>query len=453
MKIRAIFLTVLAVAIIVNTAVIVVYGAMAINDISKTTTETSSDVLKENAGINLKNIALGIRDSLDNQMANQYEMVQTWAKSPILLNVATQAQGYTKEQLYEMWSAEATRIYTELEAVGDGDATNDLDPDASAYLSSLSTTTGTFPEIFITDSRGYAIAANGATGDFDQGPDDWRVFLDETTELPYFTQYAPSEGGEGWYKATYEAEDGFWVGDVEWDDSAKTWGVDLVCQLRDAANEYLGQLKAVFNYGSFIQNFVNLAELDVYEIKVINRNGVIVATSEEDTSKVNDLETTLSGLELYQDIQDGVSSGYTMETDEDGEEVYSGYAVSNDVNGHTIVVTKKTSTVMTPINSFLSGLQSSIAAAGTALQTNMIFVSAVVCFVVLLVAFLVINAKVSTPLKKLTTVSKQLTKGEIEGLSIGISGDDEIGELGESFEGVLAAFHLLKDEAEHKGNK
>ena len=50
-------------------------------------------------------------------------------------------------------------------------------------------------------------------------------------------------------------------------------------------------------------------------------------------------------------------------------------------------------------------------------------------------------------------MSKRLTKGEIEGLSIGISGDDEIGELGESFEGVLAAFHLLKEEAEHKGNK
>ena len=68
MKIRAMILTVLAVAIIVNTAVIVVYGSMAINDISKTTTQTSSDTLKENAGINLKNIALGIRDSLDNQM-------------------------------------------------------------------------------------------------------------------------------------------------------------------------------------------------------------------------------------------------------------------------------------------------------------------------------------------------------------------------------------------------
>ena len=346
----------------------------------------------------------------------------------------------------------STRTYDELEAVGDGDYTNDLDPEASEYLESLSTTTGTYPEIFITDNRGYAVAANGATGDFDQGPDDWRIYLDEETGLPYFTQHAPEEGGEGWYKATFESEDGFWTGDVTWDDSAYTWGLELVSQLKDSiTNEYLGQIKAVFNYGEFIKNFVKLTDLDVYEIKVIDKTGVIVATSETDTTKVNDPDTTLSSLELYQNIQNGIKSGYTTGTDEDGEDVYSGYAVSNDVNGHIIVVTKKTDAVMVPIDSFLTSLQTHIAAAGVALQNNMILVSAVVCFVVLVMAFLVINLKISNPLSKLTKVSQSLSKGEIEGLTIGFTGDDEIGKLGESFDGVLAAFNLLKEEAEKKG--
>jgi hypothetical protein len=60
-----------------------------------------------------------------------------------------------------MWSAEATREYDEGEAVGDGNPNNDLDPSVSEYLAKLTETTA-FPEIFITDSRGYAIAANAA---------------------------------------------------------------------------------------------------------------------------------------------------------------------------------------------------------------------------------------------------------------------------------------------------
>ena len=452
MKIRALVLTVLAVAIIINTSIIVVYGAMAISDISKTTTATSADELQDRAGIDLENIALGIRDSLDNQMANQYEMVETWSKSPVLVNVAKLAQGYSKESLYEMWSAEATRTYDDLEAVGDGDFDNDLDPEASEYLKTLSTTTGTYPEIFITDNRGYAIAANGATGDFDQGPDDWRVYLNETTGVPYFIKHDPQEGGEGWYKATYDSTDRFWTSDVLWDDSAYTWGLELVSQIRDSTtDEYLGQLKAVFDYGTFIKNFVKLSDLDVYEIKVIDSNGIIVATSETDTTKVNNPDSTLSNLDFFNQIQGGTTTGYTVETDEDGEEVYQGYAVSNDVNGHIIIVSKKASTVMIPINSFLSSIQADIAAAGTALQTNMVIVSAIVCVIVLFMAYLVINAKISNPLNKLTAVSQKLSKGEIEGLSVDVSGNDEIGELGDTFEGVLAAFNLLKEEAEHKG--
>ena len=60
------------------------------------------------------------------------------------------------------------------------------------------------------------------------------------------------------------------------------------------------------------------------------------------------------------------------------------------------------------------------------------------------------RAKVAKPLEKLTNVSQKLSKGEIEGLEIDIEGKDEIGSFGESFKGVLAAFHFLKDAAEKK---
>lgn len=44
---------------------------------------------------------------------------------------------------------------------------------------------------------------------------------------------------------------------------------------------------------------------------------------------------------------------------------------------------------------------------------------------------------------KLTKVSEKLSIGEIEGLEVDISGQDEIGELGDAMKGVVAAFNTL----------
>lgn len=44
---------------------------------------------------------------------------------------------------------------------------------------------------------------------------------------------------------------------------------------------------------------------------------------------------------------------------------------------------------------------------------------------------------------KLTKVSEKLSIGEIDGLEVDISGDDEIGELGDAMKGVVAAFNTL----------
>jgi len=430
---------------VISAGILVGFASSQINNIEGVTSEASADVLVDTANENLKNIAIGIRDSLDSQMQNQYEMVRTWAQAPTLLNAAQEAQNHTMEELYEMWSAEAAREYDEGEAVGDGNPNNDLDPAASNYLIVLSNSTA-FPEIFITDNRGYAIAANGATGDFDQGPDDWRYFQDRG-----YVKHKPAEGGEGWYRDTNASPDGFFVGEVEWDNSAVTWGIDTVSQMRDpATNAYLGQIKAVFDYGSFIEQFVTTEELDVYEIKVVNQGGLIVATSLDNKDKVNNEGVTVEDMEYFKAVKDGATTGFITESevDENGREVHAGYAVSSDVNQHIIVVSKKDADVEGPIDASVGDLRSRISDAGAALQANMILVAAVVTVINLVVVFLIMRAKISTPLQKLTAVSEKLSAGEIEGLEIDVSGSDEIGQFGESFKGVLAAFKFLKEEAE-----
>ena len=83
--------------------------------------------------------------------------------------------------------------------------------------------------------------------------------------------YQPIEGGEDWYRAANSAKNGFFVSDIVWNESSKTWGIEIVSQLRDPeTNEYLGQIKAVFDYSTFIDQFVDVKNLDVYEIKVVD---------------------------------------------------------------------------------------------------------------------------------------------------------------------------------------
>ncbi|NLE09213.1 MAG: hypothetical protein GX631_08170, partial [Dehalococcoidales bacterium] len=285
MKLRTTMLLILSTATLIITAAITLFSAGGMNDIKGVTSEASSGELLSLTGDNLKNLATGIRDSLDAQMANQYEMVKTWTIAPAVQEAARSAREQTMESLFEMWSAEGTREYTDGEAVGDGNPENDLLPAASEYLTELVAGTS-FSEIFLTDARGYVIAASSVTGDFDQGPDDWALLL--KNGVPVFTRNNPESGGESWYKNTNLSSEGFLVEEVEWDDSALTWGIAIVTQVRDLdTNEYLGQIKALFDYGTFIEGFLDAEGKGVYEIKVANQDGIIVASSFEDTSKVN----------------------------------------------------------------------------------------------------------------------------------------------------------------------
>jgi len=450
MKIRDLILSLLIIGMVISTATLVAFATSGISDIKNTTSEASSWELQVNASKNLEYVAISIRDSLDSQMQIQYEMVKSWAQEPALLDVTRKAQNYTKEQLYEMWSAAATRKYNDINAaVGDGNPDNDLSPVVSKYLADLSATTN-YPEISITDSRGYIIAASSATDDFDQGPDDWVVFLENG--VPTFNTYKPIEGGEDWYRAANSAKDGFHISKIIWDESSAKWGIDIVSQMKDpVTKEYLGQIKAFFDYSTFIGQFANAAAFDVYEIKVVDFDGNIMATSLEDKSKVNNAASNIYGQEAFWEAvaawHGNLSKAYL---DENGESVCIGFAKSIDYNRHLIMVTKKAADVMAPIDKFIGTLQDSIGEKSSVLQRNMIIIGAAVAIVIILLAAFIMRAKVAIPLNKLTTVSDKLAKGEIEGLEIDLKGKDEISRFGESFRGVLAAFNFLKDELEKK---
>src|SRR4030043_146441 len=377
MKIRDLILAVLILGMVISTGTLVAFSSNGISDIKNTTSEASSGELLATPSKNLEYVAIGFRDSLDAQMQNQYKMVKSWALEPSLLEVAKNAQSYSKEELYEMWSAETTREYVSALGTGDGNPDNDLSPSASQYLVDLAASTG-YPEIFITDYRGYTVSASDATFKFDSGPDDWRVFLQ--SGIPTFTKYNmnnPDRGGEVWYTAANDAADGFYVGSIVWNDNSSTWGIDIVSQLKDPeTDEYLGQIKAVLDYGTFIDRFVNVENLDVYEIKVVDHYGIVVATSLEDKAKVNNVSFSLKDDTSFKNaIAEGSGSIANSYADENGQDVFAGYAQSNDVNGLVTMVSKRAADITAPIDAFIGTLQASIGDQSSSLQRNMIIIA------------------------------------------------------------------------------
>lgn len=433
--------------VLLATASVLVTAMMASETMVDTSSSTSQAALEEEVGEGVEALAVELQDSIDHSMQDQYKMVSSWAKSPTIINTAEMAADYTLEELYDAWSDPASREWDGDEAMGDGVPTNDINPEASLYLKELQESTINngqivYPEIFFTDARGYAIAATGATGDFDQGPDDWRVFK-YANGTEYYTKHGPAPGGEGWYRSANQAADGLYVGDVEWDDSANTWGVDICVVIKNSVtDERVGTLKAVFDYGEFTAGMLECDsdtghEHASAEIKIVDQNGIIVAATDEDADKVNDPSYDMTELSSVSRALAAEETGNVLEVEEDGDDVLTGWAVSEDVNGHIILVSKDADEVFAPSKELSSDIESQ----GSSLMMQIGIVGAVGTIVAMLIAF-VIAKSTTKPIVHLGNVAKKVKDGDLD-VSAKVKGPDEIMEFSRAFDDMITSVKML----------
>jgi len=231
----------------------------------------SLDELRELLDIRPKRVSQGPLDIFvkehDEMFSNQVLDVISLSKVPIIISTVSEANKKDRHILFEMWSSSETREYVHGRAVGDGDPGNDLNPDAASYLQDIQSLYSVYPEIFITDKRGFTVAATGVTGDFDQGPENWHMVHDELV----------NDGQvESWFNSGIESDE-VTMGELDWDESAKSWGIDIISQIKKD-DEVIGVLKAVLDYDTFIDRIItNVAEN--HEIYIINTDGYLVASS------------------------------------------------------------------------------------------------------------------------------------------------------------------------------
>lgn len=109
-------------------------------------------------------------------------------------------------------------------------AKNILENNVSKILQEFQSERFEFIEIFITDVRGLNVGMTNITSDYFQADEDW------------------------WKKA---ANIGTYFGDIEFDESARGWGVPLYIQIHSQSGDLIGIVKAVVSIDNLMRRDIS----------------------------------------------------------------------------------------------------------------------------------------------------------------------------------------------------
>lgn len=200
-----------------------------------------------------RDLAIKVMDKIDREMENIRLLVENWTSfenQKVLVNIATKGQQKSYEQLFEEWD------YDGLTST----------PGAEFLKRLRKTNPNQFKEIFLTDLRGYVVAATDKTTDFDQGPDD---------DPPF---------GEKWWAAAREK--GEHIGGIAYDESAGVYSVDINMSIKTEDDETVGIIKVVYSVEN-IRNLIGGADQGgSRHYELLNRYGYIVAATETDQVEI-----------------------------------------------------------------------------------------------------------------------------------------------------------------------
>lgn len=252
-----------------------------------------------------------------------------------------------------------------------------------------------FPEIFVTNKYGAVIASTGRTSDYFQAD-------------------------EQWYQKT-TAEKTFWVGDIEYDESADAYACDIVVNLYDSRGNFSGIIKGVLDVEELIHVIEKIKateENETTEFKLITKDGRLIYATED--------------FIFLEDVSDGLLSiveqkakqpGYLIAEGDrpgEGEELFA-YAYSVGYGdykglGWILIVEHETEEIFAPV---------------AELSKNIIIVS-LTAIILAVLAGILLSRSISTPIEKLKNATVKIGKGKLD-TKVEIESNDEIGELAASF--------------------
>ena len=214
---------------------------------------SSQKTLNQVIGEIERDFAIKAMDKIDREMGNIRLLVNNWTSfenRKFLANIAIEGQKKSYDVLFEQWTHDGLTSTPEAQFLKDLQLTNP----------------NQYKEIFLTDLRGYVIAATDKTSDFDQGPGD---------DPPF---------GEKWWAAAKER--GEHIGEIAFDESAGVYSVDINMSIRDDDDKTVGIMKVVYSVENIRSLIGGDGRRSERHYELLNRYGYIVASTETEKAGI-----------------------------------------------------------------------------------------------------------------------------------------------------------------------
>jgi len=379
-----------------------------------------AELLDSVVGNNLSTTSARIVNQLDAFMLERISDVVVWASAPIIIQAARRAaEEHQRLGLDKMSIEEVEAQFTERKSLN-------VSPAANRYLIQQIRRSSHFGEVFFTDRFGFNTALTNPTSDF--------VQLDEN-----------------WWKTAWE--NGLSVGEVEYDDSAGIWSIDISVRIDDpASGRSLGVMKAVLGV-SLIQEVADNGARDVPggTVTVIGSSGMLLAEtgSKHDKKRIMVESVNLrdSRDPAMQKVFSSDARGYVIGTGNvlgyaksAGPELYRTVVTRFPGFNWTVVVQQPTSIALAPIDGLATvqaGLKTS--------QQQIIAILVIVLIVVFVLAFFIaglLSKAITRPLMDLRELADAVSKGDTS-RTITVKSDDEIQDVAQAFERMRTSVSII----------
>jgi methyl-accepting chemotaxis protein PixJ len=382
--------------------------------------KSRTELLDSVVGSNLSTTSARIVNELDSFMLERISDVIVWASAPIILQAAkAAAEAHKKVGLVD-------QSIDEIEARFKSRKSLNISPAANRFLIQQIRRSSHFGEVFFTDKNGFNTALTNPTSDFVQRD-------------------------ENWWKTAWE--NGISVGEVEFDDSANIWSIDISVRIDDpASGRSLGVMKAVLGV-SLIQEVADRGARDINggTVTVVSSGGLLLAETGSKHAKnrimVESVNFRNSTDAAIQEVFSTRNKGYVL-----GSGKVLGYAKSAGPELYRTVVTRfpgfnwsvlvqqPTAIALAPVEG-LSTVQSSLQSS----KQQMIIILLIVVVAVFMLAFFVagvLSRAITRPLLDLRELADSVSKGDTS-RTITVNSDDEIQDVAQAFERMRTSVSII----------
>ena len=382
--------------------------------------KSRAELLDSVVGNNLSTTSARIVSQLDAFMLERISDVIVWASAPIILQAAKSAAGaHKKAGLVDL-------SIDDIEARFKNRKSLNISPTANRFLIQQIRRSSHFGEVFFTDKNGFNTALTNPTSDFVQRDENW------------------------WKKAW---ENGISVGEVEFDDSANIWSIDISVRIDDpASGRSLGVMKAVLGV-SLIQEVADRGARDINEgvVTVISSGGQLLAetSSKHAKDRIMDESVNLrnSTDPAIQEVFSARSKGYVLGSGQvlgyaksAGPELYRAVVTRFPGFNWTVLVQQPTSVALAPIEG-LSTVQSSLQSSKQQIIIILVLVVIAVFMLAIFVAS-VLSRAITRPLLDLRELADSVSKGDTS-RTIKVNSDDEIQDVAQAFERMRTSVSII----------